>query len=255
MPVRLLRWKSGAGGDTVLKILLESNPDLHSQNSYETLLDTNKTNIDSNFIKSFEYSQIAKMSLKDAQSTDIDLLLKQLDALNKSSPTTHWLLKTHLYYNFTQEVVDITVGEKLLPFMLRAGMHKNSRSNDRMNTNYHPLATKIKDPDVLYKFDCYNIITHALSNSQCSNLQIDLNNILAGWDDFRHALSLVNLYAAPSSREYYENWVKSNRQFYPSDKYISLVNDKNYDYTLDELSIEERYCLLALAGKKFLLIK
>lgn len=245
---------SGSGGDTVLKILLDSNPDLRSQNSYKNLLDNNRTSINLDFVNSFAYSQISKMSMKDYCDTDIELLKTQLDTLSNNNPTIPWLLKTHLYYNYSQEVVDITVGDSLLPFMLKAGLHKNPRGSNRMQENYHPMISKISNPDVLYKFDCYNIVVTAISNRQYINFQIPLECILDSWEKFTHSLSQTQLNVSQNCYNYYQNWITSNKQFYPSKQYVSLVDDKNYDFNCNELSIEERYCLLALAGKKFCLL-
>ena len=253
MSIKLLRWFSGSGGDTILKILLESNPNLSSQTRYIGLSNST-TEVDVDYTNSFEYNQIAKMSLKDAQSTDIPLLMEQLHQLEQTDLSKQWLLKTHCYCAFSQEVIDIVSGESFLPFVIKAGLAKNTRQSGKM-IEYTPMSSKIVDPEVLYKFDCYNMITMALSVKNISALQLHLNSVFDSWSEFEQSLLNVNLHISQTCRQYYEQWIDSNKQFLPGHNYVSMVTNQDYNYNCKDLSIEERYCLLVLAGEKFRILK
>lgn len=252
MSVKILRWMLGSGGDTIINLLLNSNPNWHSQNKY-CGLDNSRTAFDIEYVNAFRYDQIAKMSLVDYQSTNVSLLFEQLTQLAQEDLSKHWILKTHCYVDFTQEVIDIVIGENFLPFALTAVLAKNPRSKVKI-VDYHPLASKISDPVVLYKFDCYNMAKNAISTKNFSTLQIHLGDLLKDWQQFTQALSAVNLHVGPNCQEYYERWLNANKKFLPSNTYTTLVNNKTYDYTNSLLSIEEKYCLFALSGEKFCLL-
>lgn len=249
MSIKLLRWTSGMAGDTVLKILLDSNPHLQSQNRYLSL-NQGRTQIDYHFCKSFPYDQIAQMSLMDASTVDQNTLFDQLTQLEQSHVSVEWLLKTHCYFDFLYPVIDLTVPQQLMPFVVKAGLYKNSREKNFV-PNYHVLTSKISDAEILYKFDCFNYAQDLLHPKKHSDQQISLINILGGFDNFKHACSQVNLFVSDSCKNYYNQWFEQNQKFMPSTKFVDLVQSNNFDYTLNDLSIEERYCLLAISGKKF----
>jgi hypothetical protein len=252
MSVKILRWMLGSGGDTIINLLLKSNINLHSQNKY-CGLNNSRTSFDVEYVKAFRYDQISKMTLVDAQSTDINLLSEQLNQLEQEDTSIDWILKTHCYFEFNKEVIDIVIGENFLPFALTAGLAKNPRSKVNI-VDYHPLISKISDSVVLYKFDCYNMAVKSITTKNFSTLQIQLGDLLKDWQQFTSALSAVGLYVSPDCQEYYERWLTDNKKFLPSKTYTTLVRNKNYDYLDSTLSIEEKYCLLALSGEKFRLL-
>jgi len=249
MSIKLLRWTSGMAGDTVLKLLLDSDPSLQSQNKYIALND-GQSQIDYQYCKSFKYDQIAEMSLMHAFDVDQTALFEQLQQLESEDVQAQWLLKTHCYFDFLYPVVDITVATEQMPFVVRAGLHKNSRAKNLL-PNYHVLASKISDPVILYKFDCFNYAQNLLQTRNYSPDQLALKHILSGWEDFTAALGRVNLKISADCQTYYEQWLEENQRFMPTATYLDQVNLQNFDYNNSELTIEERYCLLALSGQKF----
>jgi len=251
MSITMLRWKAGAGGDTVLKLLLESDPGLHSQNKY--LLQKNgKTTLDADYADSFRYNLIGKMSRGLSHEVDQDQLFYQLDQLNHEDPSKNWLLKTHCYFDFSYPVIDIVISQTLLPFVIRANLAKNSRQKNLM-PDYHPMVSKIKDPGILYKFDCYNTAVDLLQ-VKYSAQQLQLQDLLAGWDCFVRAIDMLSLQIDVKCRDYYNTWLQNNQQFIPSSAFVSLVASNNYNYNCKDISIEERYCLLALSKERFQLL-
>jgi hypothetical protein len=240
-------------GDTVLKLLLDSDSNLQSQNKYIALND-GRSQIDYHYCKSFKYDQIAEMSLMHAFDVDQQTLFDQLAQLESSDVDAQWLLKTHCYFDFLYPVIDITVGHEQMPFVVRAGLHKNSRAKNLL-PEYHVLISKISDPEILYKFDCFNYAQDLLRTKKYSDQQISLKNILGGWDNFVAALAQVNLTVLPKCQDYYTQWLEQNQQFMPTATFVELVQRKEFDYNLATLPMEERYCLLALAGQKFKILK
>ena len=253
MSIVLLRWKSGAAGDTVLKLLLDSNPNLHSQNKYTTLIG-GQSDIDINYVESFEYKQIAEMSLMSSNTKlDQSTLFAQLHQLEQSDPQKQWIFKTHAYFNFLYPVIDIVVEHEQMPFVIKASLNKNSRARNRV-PDYHPIISKISDSEVLYKFDCFNFAKDLLE-TKYGNQQLDLKDIISGWSNLVSALNNVNLHVSSEGESYYTRWLESNQQFMPGSIFLSLLQCKNFDYNYAGLSIEERYCLLALSGDKFKILE
>lgn len=249
MSIKLLRWTSGMAGDTVLKLLLDSDANLQSQNRYIALSD-GQSQIDYNYCKSFKYNQIAEMSLMHAFDVDPIVLFEQLQQLESEDINAQWLLKTHYYFDFLYPVVDITVNAEQMPFVVKAGLHKNSRTKNLL-PNYHVLASKISDPAILYKFDCFNYAQDLLQTRNYSADQLRLKHILGGWEDFVTALSKVNLNISAHCQTYYNQWLEENQRFVPGTAYLKLLEQQDFDYNNNKLTIEERYCLLALSKQKF----
>jgi hypothetical protein len=256
MSLTLLRWKGGSGGDTVLKILLDSNPDLQSQNRYIGL-DINKTQVDIQYVTLFKYSEISKMSLDLCKTVDFNLLTYQLHNLAQKSGDTSWLLKTHCYFNFCWPVIDITVDAQLLPFLVKANLIKNFKEH-RPSLNYNSIIVKIKDPNILYKYNCYNLAIDAINdcmlNNQLSHNQLSVASILGGWELLSNSLNNLGFCVADRCKSYYETWLSRNQSLLPSDRYLELLESNNLDYFSSDISVEEKYCLLALAQKKFKII-
>lgn len=251
MSIKILRWTGGAGGDTILKLLTLSDSSLQSNTKFIDSTDDLKTHIDVPACRQFKYSQIAKMSLYDFNSVDVRLLKQQLSDFDKEHEGD-WILKSHCYgIDFEQEVIDIVPTVEYLPFVVSANVVKNSRESGFMQYE-HPLVNKIKDPEILYRFDIYNIAKNNLSTSiLSSNKQIKLHDTLGGWDSFISAIKQVGLHIDAKFRNSYDAWLLANKKFIPSEKYKSLALANNLDYTSDELSLVEKYCLLAIAGGKF----
>jgi len=251
MSITLLRWKAGAGGDTLLKLLLESDPELLSQNRYLSQ-QGGKTMFDVDYVDSFRYQSIAKMSRVQPAEVDQTKLFQELEQLYQENPAQRWLLKTHCYFDFLYPIIDIVIDRIMLPFAIQANLTKNSRQKNLM-PDYHPMIPKIKDPDILYKFDCYNSAVDLLQ-VRYADQQIQLLDLLSGWDQLDLAVSSLGLHLSKDCCGYYLGWLQNNQQFMPSCTFISLVQNANYDYHNTALTTVERYCLLAMAGEKFCLL-
>ena len=128
---------------------------------------------------------------------------------------------------------------------------ENIELNPWYDTEYNNIVKKIKDPVILYKYNCYNLAIDRVSTRNFDTKQIKLSDILGGWNTFLNSIEHVQLSVLDCFKDYYNNWLEENSVFFPSKEYTNLVETKNYDYTCTNLSLEERYCLLALSGGKF----
>lgn len=246
MPITILRWKSGSGGDTLLRMLLDSNP-IHSQNKY---LGTDiKTNIDPEYVTSFRYREIAAMSLQNAALVDRQLLANELQGLDRENRHRNWLLKSHCYWNMEYPTIDIEIDPALMPFVVKASLHKNNRSEGFVS-NYHPLIGKIRDPKVLYSFDCYNYAKD-ICNLPSFTTGIALSCILGSWPKLQKAVNGLGYNLSHRCRPIYDAWLAANRRLIPSDIWRERWNDPTLDVEDPRLSLEEKYCLLAKRNQPF----
>ena len=248
MPITIVRWKSGVGGDTVLKMLLESN-NVYSQNQY-LLAGKEQTLINYEYVKKFKYDQIAKMSLINYNLVDPILLHQQLSELERDDPSKHWILKSHCYIEFSYPVIDIVVGDELAPFVIKASLAKNSRKKNLV-PDYHPSVSKFDNLDDLYKFDCYNYSYDLLKNQHEVKTPLLLEHILSGWEQLAKSLLTLDLQLNNSCKEYYQAWLSANQMYLPSNVFKVMLQAKNWNYNHPDLSIEEKYCFLVLSNKEF----
>lgn len=248
MSITLLRWKSGSAGDTILKMLLESN-NIQSQNRYLNF-ENLKTNIDVDYVKNFKYDQVAKMSLMDFINVDKDRLFVQLDQLHLENKNQHWVLKTHCYFDYNYPVIDIEIDKEYLPFVVKASLTKNSRAA-KLIPEYSVLASKISNSNLLYKFDCYNFAYDILKINNYSTKKIKIASILNGWNILLTEVNELGFNLDSSCKQYFETWLEANRQFMPSSEYKIKVKSCNYEIDDSIIDLAEKYCLLALSGQKF----
>lgn len=249
MAVKILRWAPGAGGDTLLKFAVKSNSNLHTNLVFTNSPDVSRTSVNYYATKQFKYKQITKMGMF---SHDIDTqLLKQELGQFDAEHSGNWILKSHFYnITFDQDVIDIVIPNNLLPFVVLASVVKDPRA-DGLIQYQHPLIPKIKDKEILDKFDMYNIAKKEIMPKIYSDNQISLGDILGGWESFCNATKQVGIHIDTKFKTDYNNWTEANKKFMPSEKYKSLLSSNNLDHTYKELSLVEKYCLLALSGKKF----
>jgi hypothetical protein len=234
-----------------MKILLDSDRTILSQNKF-VATNQGKTLIDRDFLNSFEYSEISKMSLGQ-ETVDLQLLKKQLEVLYHTNVEKQWLLKTHLYTKFEFPVIDIITDKFSLPFSVKATVSKIT--NPAVMQDYHPFNQKIPDSEVLYKFYCFNLAKDRINFSNNFESIIALENIYSGWTIFVDTLESLNFCVSTNQKNYYEQWLNHNEQYKPSALYQKLIQEDNFDYDCTDLCIEERYCMLALSRKKFKILK
>jgi hypothetical protein len=248
----ILRWAGGMCGDTVLNLMLLSNPHLRCQNRYLDSVDASHCVPDMLYVDKFEHGEIGKMSTKNYSQVDLELLDDQLDLLELSSSINgeHWILKSHVYHEFRYRTIDIIANTTMMPFVINANLVKNSIEYDCI-FDYHPMISKIKDPHTLKKFHMFNMAKESLACKNVSNEQIDLEDILGGWSRLTDSLRRLGFEIDQKYKPMYQSWLDANQTFIPGQQYKQLVIDQNFDHSCPGLSIYEQYCLLALSGNKF----
>lgn len=244
MGVRIVRWKSGSGGDTLMKMLLDSDPTLCSQNQYLDMTD-NATRPDSSFVNSFQLSQVALMSLWNFDTVDVKTLMYELELLESSCQK--WLLKSHCYIKYPYPVLDLVPCAQSLPFVVKAAMCKNfSRPN--LVAPYHPLRSKIKDSGMLYQFDCFNLAVDRVRTQYDAVHQLPVRLLLGPYHELCTELQTLGFTIDPNTASYHSQWIKKNRSLMPTDLYIDMTAAGIYDDREPGLTVEERVCMLALNG-------
>lgn len=251
MPVTILRWHSGSAGDTVLKMLLNSNSNMISQVRFTDMSNDRSVDVeDPNFFTGFQYQQLKNITGVHKFVVNNEDLQYELAHLKSTAANIHYIVKSHYYNALLDNTIDIVINDSFLPFSVKASLAKMTREQGQM-IDYNELDRKIKDKKILYYYDCYNLALDRLRPNIYSKQQIDVKSILSGWESLTQALKTVNLSISENNRQYYDVWLEKNQKYIPSENYINLVESGNYDYTGPCLSIEEKYCLLALAKEHF----
>ena len=250
--ITFLRWHGGEGGDTLLKMIIGSNLKLQSNISWEEAVTNGgktipiESAINSNFIDLPSIVNIAIGGKHEYVTIDqLNDNVAKLKLLSKN-----FMLKSHWYQSsiFNDSTIDLVTSSEMLPFVVRANVEKNSKAMQ----NYSPLREKIKDPALLKAYDLYNVSWSRLHNTfQYSGNQITVDTLLSNWNTLKNKLAEFNLLLDDKYKIYYTNWLDKNQQYLPSNRYKELVNTGNFDYTDSQLSITEKYCLLAMAKKSF----
>lgn len=253
--VTILRWQGGEGGDTLLKMLVGSNPELYSNISWGNITDMGKTTpieivSDEIFINLPSVVNIAIGSqYKNVATDDLEQNIRKLKALSKN-----FMLKSHWYTSsmFDDITIDLITPIEMLPFTVRALIQKTSE----YIPNYDQLRAKIKDSMMRDSYDLYNTSWDRLYNKvKYSDNQITVDTLVGGWDVLKNKLKKFNLLLDDKYKLYYEDWLDKNQQYLPSNRYKELVNACNFNYTDDQLSLAEKYCLLAMSKKKFIVLR
>lgn len=247
MSVQIVRWKSGSGGDTLMKMLLDADPTLCSQNRYHGITD-GATKPDPTFVKNFHLPQVATMSLWNFDTVDVKALMTELALLESSDQ--RWLLKSHCYFDYPYPVLDLVPCPRSLPFVVKATMKKNFSYPDRV-LPYHPIRSKIKDSDVLYQFDCFHVAMDRVHTPYDGTYQLLVQIMLGPYQDLRVELQRLGFSLGQDSASYHHDWIRENKSLLPSQLYMNMIAAGRYDHQEPGLTLEERACMLALNGGRF----
>lgn len=252
--VTILRWRGGEGGDTLLNMIVGSNPNMHSNVAWSDTDLQGKTvpieiTTDHTFAELPNVVNIAighrfhQVSLDDLKSS-----ITKLKAVPKI-----FMLKSHWYTSsmFNDITIDLTTSLELLPFVIHANVHKNNHTAMYCNQ----LREKIKNPNIRSCYDLYTTCWDRLYNAvEYSDHQINVETMLSGWDRLKEVLGQFGLVLNNKYKDYYNEWLDKNQQYLPSNRYKELVRTSDFSYSDSTLSLAERYCLLAMAKKKFTIL-
>lgn len=247
----ILRWRGGEGGDTLLKMLVGSNPNFCSNIQWSGIDVNGKTGLIEDNIKGHFVGlpSAVNIAIGDRHnSVTFDQLVEDISKL-RSLPST-CILKSHWYKSsiFNDITIDLVASNEMLPFVVNALIEKNKKTIQ----NYNDVRSKIKDPNVLKAYDLYSVSWDRIhSTVEYSNNQINVESLLNGWDILKSKLAEFDLLLDDQYKPYYADWMDKNQKYMPSAQYKKLVNTSNFDYKDPHISLTERYCLLAMAKKSF----
>jgi hypothetical protein len=173
--------------------------------------------------------------------------MKEIKSLNNS-----WI-KSHYYNNsFDDITTDITVDAVSLPFVMYANVYKTNTLKAQM---FHPLVKRIKHADVKIKLALYNVGVDSLSTKSTAISKICVSDLLQGWQTLCKKLEIVDIRLSSKGQHFYENWYSKNQKYFSGTRYLELIRSKDYNYTLKDLRIVERYALMVLNGQKFQILQ
>jgi hypothetical protein len=253
MSLSILRWKGGYGGDTLLRLILMSHPGTHTN-----VVFNNKINNDGS--QQLDFSHVVAGNITDLDRMSLNQLVYPVQDYIALSSLLHeleyskqsWCVKSHCYnFNeFNDITIDIVADVESLPFAVSANLTKGEI--DKLP--YNQLVSKIKNPEILNKYNTYNLAQDAL-NSQSGNQYLTISNIISNWQNLCQSLEIFGITLHPTVEIIYQNWATINQQYFPSLLYQQLVRNQEYNFNDARLSMTERYCLLAVSGKQFQLLK
>lgn len=252
MPVSILRWRGGSGGDMILFFKSLSSPGSVINVEFDHIDQAGKTNV--NFLKIKQFGpqkEIDKVALNPEWLKKINpqQLSTEISDLVLGSESV-WI-KSH-YYD-TDQFNDITVDLVVDPFSLPFVVFSNIAKTDTVDLNFNKLSESITDPVLKSNYSLYSVAVDNVMNFQPSGLQhLLVSNILSGLETFKIATDRVNLQLDLQFSEIYNYWLNNNRPYLPSEQYQKMLQNYDYDFMNTDLTQAERYSLMALAGNKFI---
>lgn len=242
----IIRFKGGCGGDTIIKLILDSYPGIESNVEFVALTDSARSEV----ANKGSAINIGLMTNEDVSNILNDSLIAELDQLILAEK--HFVIKSHYYGDLKSHnkyILDIVADKHSLPFVVSANIAK---TDTIAKANFNAVTKKINDADLLFKYTSFCIAKDSLSNdTPKKNNVVEVSAILSGWDSLQDSLKAFDIHLAPNTRSYYEAWLQKNVQYLPSEKYRNYINESNYNFYDTNLSETEQYCLLALSGNKF----
>lgn len=249
MPVNILRWKGGSGGDILLKLISLSCPDICTNVKFQDgLTDQSAAVLDFLHLDTSKQTNlITKLEYLD--NVDPVLLTQEVQEMVTGSKT--WWLKSHYYAHDVcdQHTIDLIVDLPSLPFAVSANINKTKT----LAVDFNPLIKKITDPHIRRQYSIFSVAKDFVAFGT-KNQTITVNQLLNGWDNIKRTIEQFDVYFDERLKLIYETWLTNNQQYLPSPTYKYCVQTQNYDVEHPALSLVEKYCLLTLSGNKFQLL-
>lgn len=261
----ILRWLGGTGGDTVLKVCLQTDPHLLSNvtiSDDEQFTNEGATIVDSDdrvsSLKSKQsnalLSQYPALEFLRKPTIDYDKVDLILEDLKQANNLKKCLLKTHSYdLDFsTYNVCDLGFSLTFLPFAVQCNFVKNKLA-DSVNFNLGgKIASILTRSDQATK-ENYLIYTTAFRYYDIYKkvkFKLFVDDIFYDSNKFAEELYCLGITFDVKNNHFVE-WKSINQKYLPSKDYIKSIVDA--DYTLDSknLTVFEKYCLLVISNKKF----
>lgn len=252
MSLTILRWKGGFGGDIVLRLVTESSM-VHTNVKFQSAIsDQGRIQIDFSQLDLDNLQQIDRIALKEPYNLNIDpvLLKKEFDAMIASGQS--WWIKSHYYQQdfYQEQIIDIVLDAELLPFAVSANINKT----ETLLTEFNQLVSKITDPFVQYQYSIFNLAKDFICPYNTHRV-LQMKQILSGWNVLQKAMGQFNINLVDQCKNLYEDWLESNKKYFPTAAYQRCLQTSNYSVDQPGLTLIEKYCLLALSNSKFKLLE
>jgi hypothetical protein len=248
MSVRILRWGGGAGGDIILYLKSLCAPDSVVNVKYTALENNGKTGVDfstTNWATAKNSDKIATIKYLDQVDSDaLSAELNDYNALLDQKWFKSHYYNTDLYKDFT---IDLVVDDLSLPFAVASNISKTAT----LDLPFNLLSSKITDPIIKVNYSMYCVAVDFISKQAIGTQQINVSELIKDTTTFDCLIKKHNFDIDSKFYYVYENWLRRNIKNLPSQQYINKVLNKDYDFNDTNLTLSERYSLMALAKQKF----
>ena len=254
----MLRWQGGQAGDILMhviaqnkKVYLNFNPIEVSQSGQlvgEPIKDSRYP-----VLTNLPYVQVDPVQ----KHTPIDYNQLRNDILQVKKDYEHFVIRFFVHdKTFDQNVKDIVAvfdigcDMNFLPFVIEAGTKKlndvhKGYDKEILNKISSKLTTHQK-----HQFNIYNTAVGIIDRLQNKdyNFIFNTNDIFGNTKLIQSKLQEFNL---DFDNNGYKHWKDINQQFLPSQIYQTYIKNQTYLYNDNQLSLVEKYVLLALSKEKF----
>lgn len=247
MPLSILRWKGGAGGDMLLYMLSSTNTVLNAR--YVAISKAGKAVADFSWLDFENLTEIQKLSYRP-ESSQLNLSnLRQEIKQHRQNPQSAWI-KSHYYdtNEFNDITVDLVVDPLALPFAIKANIEKTQSST----MMFGKLLSRITDEELKIKYTMYLTARYINRPEQnISDRTINVSELILEREKLQSTLSKHSMIF---NDDLYNQWLSYNLVYVPSKQYQTKIANKDYDFMDHELSLVEKYSLMVLANSKFLIL-
>jgi hypothetical protein len=246
MPGNILRWKGGAGGDILLKLISFSHANIRTNVKFqEGLTEQGAAVLD---FSQLDISKQTDLITKLEHLDDVDpvLLTQQAQALFAGDQI--WWLKSHYYAHGVcdQDTIDLVADLPSLPFAVAANINKTKT----LTVDFNHIVGNITDSELRYHYSIFSVAKDFVA-FETTNRTITVDQLLSGWHSIKHTMQQFGVELDENLKIMYETWRINNQQYLPSPTYKYCVQSQNYDADHPKLNLVEKYCLLAISGSKF----
>ena len=248
MPASILRWKGGSGGDMILHIVSATHTIANAK--YLEISADGKTEIDFSWLDHDHLTEVQKLALMPENLKEINLPVLADEIAHYQKQSNCVWIKSHYYDTniFNNITIDIVADPLGLPFVVNS----NIKKTETLELPFNDLVSKISDKGLKIKYSMYSVAVDQITpEDYISDRTINVSDLLSGENNFRSALEKNHIVIDEKCYSIWYKWLLHNASHIPGKKYQNKIFNKDYDYTDSDLSLAERYSLMALSKHKF----
>lgn len=256
-----LRWSGGEGGDTIMSFISKKQDLFTNVNTQREVSGHGESVVGASYDS--RYPTLKEIALKNKVSNKKELLhdIEKLCQDYKS-----FLCKFHVWDEKIDsaiqqkvEIVNVGFSIEFIPFIVKCNLLKTPSilsSKDPLSTYFDSDFVKLSNRltlDQNKKLVTWSLIKDSIqryNDYQLKNSPIQTQDLFYNLDGIVDFLKSKEL-PVQLDEKYIADWRSSNQKFLPSQKFVDLVDNQDFDYTSKSLDLVERYVLLALSDKNF----